>query len=197
VEAMRVRVLAGAAVAAVLTFLLAPTSGRFGRVPLMVLLGVLALIWHLAVSGHERSRDAGTEAADHHAEPVVDLREPAPGHGDVASPPGWFDLPPPEQRPVRTPRRTGALTMPPPAPPAQRQDWPPVQVEVPRVFTMEVVPAAQPPSPAAPPPQPVAQQPPPVEPPPVEPPPVEPPPVADPWLEWAASMFAAPESRSD
>ncbi len=82
--------------------------------------------------------------------------------------------------------------MPPPAPPAQRQDWPPVQVEVPRVFTMEVVPAAQPPSPAAPPPQPVAQQPPPVE-----PLPVEPPPVADPWLEWAASMFAAPESRSD
>jgi hypothetical protein len=190
---MRVRVLAGAAVAAVLTFLLAPTSGRFGRVPLMVLLGVLALIWHLAVSGHERSRDAGTEAAaDHHDEPVVDLREPAPGHGDVASPPGWFDLPPPEQRPVRTPRRTGALTMPPPAPPAQRQDWPPVQVEVPRVFTMEVVPAAQPPSPAAPPPQPVAQQPPPVE-----PLPVEPPPVADPWLEWAASMFAAPEPRSD
>jgi hypothetical protein len=62
-----------------------------------------------------------------------------------------------------------------------------VQVEVPRVFTMEVVPAAQPPSPAAPPPQPVAQQ----------SLPVEPPPVADPWLEWAASMFAAPESRSD
>ena len=182
-EAMRVRVLAGAAVAAVLTFLLAPASGRFGRVPLMVLLGVLALIWHLAVSGHERSRDAGAEAADHHDEPVVDLREPAPGHGDVASPPGWFDLPPPEQRPVRTPRRTVALTMPPPAPPAQRQDWPPVQVEVPRVFTMEEV--AAPPPPAAPP-SPAAQ-----------PLPVEPPPVADPWLEWAASMFAAPESRSD
>lgn len=193
-EAMRVRVLVGAAVAAALTFLLAPTSGRFGRVPLMVLLGVLALIWHLAVSGHERSRDAGTEAAaDHHDEPVVDLREPAPGHGDVASPPGWFDLPPPEQRPVRTPRRTGALTMPPPAPPAERQDWPPVKVEVPRVFTMEVVPAAQPPQPAAQPPQPAAQPPQPAAPPSL----VEPPPVADPWLEWAASMFTDRESRSD
>ena len=119
---------------------------------------------------------------------VVDLRAPVPVNGEVVSPPGWFDLPSLDPRTARASRRSVAVAAPPPAqpapPPAQPapppapvaevQDWPPVQVEVPRVFIMEEVPEAPPPQP-----------------------PLPPRPVTDPWLDWAASMFAASEPRSD
>ena len=42
-QRIRIPVLVGFAVGAVLAFLVAPSTGLFGRVPLMVLCGVLAL----------------------------------------------------------------------------------------------------------------------------------------------------------
>ncbi len=50
-ERIRVGVLGALAVAAVLAFFLAPSSGLFDRVAVMVLCAVLAIIWNLAVAG--------------------------------------------------------------------------------------------------------------------------------------------------
>lgn len=161
---MRVRVLAACAVAAVLAFLLAPSSGLFARVPLMVLIGVLALIWHLVVSGRPAATVAtsvveplvGTGSASTPTDEsdedsvVVDLTDGAAELEPEGPRPGYFDLtpPPPPERPA--PRAHQAVTVeveveaqvqvvdhPPPfdAPVLVQADWPPARVEVPRVFT--------------------------------------------------------------
>ena len=65
-QRIRIPVLVGFAVGAVLAFLVAPSTGLFARVPLMVLCGVLALIWQLAVSGIGRSgRSSGGVRPSH------------------------------------------------------------------------------------------------------------------------------------
>jgi hypothetical protein len=132
---MRVAVLVGLAVVAVLAFLVAPTDGRFARVPLMVLCGVLALIWHLAVSGavhvpappatepiSDRSTVGSVGAATADATPVG-VALPAE-QVETVHPAGFFEL--------------AGL----PDPPA---NWPPTVVEVPLVFQVDAsAPAPEP-----------------------------------------------------
>lgn len=52
------------AVAAVAAFLLAPDTGRFDRVALLVLIGVLAVVWHLVLAPTQGTRVDGPEVPD-------------------------------------------------------------------------------------------------------------------------------------
>ena len=147
---MRVVVLVGLAVVAVLAFLLAPTDGRFARVPLMVLCGVLALIWHLAVGG------AAHVPAPSAAEPISDRSTVGSVGAATADAAPVGDAPPADK--VETVHRAGFFEMeaepasvPPEVAAAQREDagvelaglpdppanWPPTVVEVPLVFQVD------------------------------------------------------------
>lgn len=223
-ETIRVRVLAACAVAAVLTFLLAPSAGLFARVPLMVLIGVLALIWHLVVSGRSAVTPAtpgvepleGTGSAptptDESADDsvVVDLTDGAAELELDGPRPGYFDLTPPRSsdrptapemptvvtvveteiapttEPVSSDRLTVTVDEPPPfaADAPVQADWPPARVEVPRVFTAGPSPDDQleVPSRAVDAESPVGRE--------------HLGAGADPWLSWAASMFATAGDES-
>ena len=62
-ERIRVGALGALAVVAVLAFFLAPSSGLFDRVAVMVLCAVLAIIWNLAVAGGPRQTPSSPIAA--------------------------------------------------------------------------------------------------------------------------------------
>ncbi len=158
VQRMRVAVLVGLAVVAVLAFLVAPTDGRFARVPLMVLCGVLALIWHLAVGGavhvpappatepiSARSTVGSVGAATADATPVG-VALPAE-QVETVHPAGFFEV---EAEPVSVPPEVALVQREDaevelaglPDPPA---NWPPTVVEVPLVFQVDAsAPAPQP-----------------------------------------------------
>lgn len=121
----RVRVigLVALGVLAVVLFLVAPEEGRFSQTPTLVLVGVIALLWHLA----------WTDALDSSADDVGGVPTPGASADDVDT------APPPEASPVpatvstRDDEEDLSLLPDPPA------DWPPPGVEVPMVFRAETV----------------------------------------------------------
>lgn len=144
-DRIRIGVLAALAAATVVTFALAPDDGRFARVPLMVMLAVLALIWHLA-----KVRAVGEPPEQVRAGPA-----PVPATGVSTSPPptrrpGFFELasaPPPPSVPDAADREhhlgiglesdlepAVAEVLPPP--PAA---WPLPAVQVPLAFQNTVI----------------------------------------------------------
>lgn len=173
-QRIRIPVLVGFAVGAVLAFLVAPSTGLFARVPLMVLCGVLALIWQLAVSGIGRSGSSsgGVRGA---SAPAVGAARPGLGNGattpvavaaaaaGVEHRPGYFEVDA-EPEPVAAAHMPthagtelydlgGAPGLQGPAelaglpdPPA---NWPPHAVDVPLVFQLTDDGAEVPAQPAA------------------------------------------------
>jgi hypothetical protein len=185
---IRIAVLVMIAVGVVAAYLLAPDEGMVSRVPTMVLLGVLALIWSLALT-------PGVPAGPAAREPAAES-SPRPSD-EAASPehtPGYFELEP-EHQPV--PPAPPEVTVEPDSPaPEQPADWPTPLVQVPRVFqasTDEIIDLRSPPAPPA-----AGTSTPDV----IAPDAVTPgegtagrgdAPVDDPWLAFAASMFAPKE----
>jgi hypothetical protein len=130
----RVRVigLVALGVLAVLLFLVAPDEGRFSQTPTLVLVGVIALLWHLA----------WTDALDASADDVggAPTAASAAGVDGAAAQRSTRPVPtPPEASHVaaavstRDDEEDLSLLPDPPA------DWPPPGVEVPMVFRAETV----------------------------------------------------------
>lgn len=160
-QKLRVIVLGALAVAAVVVFLVGPTKGRFAREATMILIGVLALIWHLALSPSGQRR-VGTEAAApaqptpeeasvvavaSSVAPVAVVAEAVPDPAEAEPEPDVIDLTAGDGALAPTPSRAGYFELEPsttgprsrgsevidvPAPAAQ---WPPPKVEVPSVFS--------------------------------------------------------------
>lgn len=136
----RVAVLGVLVAVVVCVFLVAPDDGRLARVPVMVLVGVLAVLWYLIATslmdrstaavpqpGHEVAADpATTQAAGATDGDVIDLTD----RGRA----GYFEV---ESAVAGTPRagtpvhHEDDLSLL-PDPPA---NWPPISVEVPSVFS--------------------------------------------------------------
>lgn len=202
---LRVTMLGALALASVVVFLVGPTEGRFAREATMVLIGVLAVIWHLALSGTVRApvtaspRQPTAEvraeqplgsssefdavrptsiAPDLEGAAVIDLTDDqgalvSTESVSTESRAGYFEVEPESTGPRRR-REVADLSSPaPPAPP-----WPPPAVQVPSVFS------AQPDTPA---PEMSSAADPPAD---VVPGGTR---IDDPWLAFAASMFAPKE----
>lgn len=160
VERTRLGVLIGLGLAAVAAFFLAPSSGTWARVPVMVLCGVLAVVAHLLLSGPARIRREQGASAN---EPLTLNGSAGPvtaTNGDQHQP-GFFELdtavPVARSAPAATTSTTatGSPTAAKaevdlsqlPDPPA---DWPPTAVEVPLMFQMPPGPIPDAPPAAAP-----------------------------------------------
>ena len=152
-ERIRIPVLVGLAVGAVLAFLVAPSTGLLARVPLMVLCGVLAVIWQLAVEGIGRSGSSSAPGAVGVTTPeavatAADEVEHRPGYFEVEAelepvaathaPSEPYDLG--DASDQQDPAELAAL----PDPPA---NWPPHAVDVPLVFQLTDDGAELPPEP--------------------------------------------------
>lgn len=159
VERTRLGVLIGLGLAAVAAFFLAPSSGTWARVPVMVLCGVLAVVAHLLLSGPARiRREQGASATEPLA--LNGSAGPVPATNGGQHQPGFFELdtsaPAAEAAPAATTSTTatGSPTAAEaevdlsqlPDPPA---DWPPTAVEVPLMFQMPPAPTSDAPLPAA------------------------------------------------
>ena len=156
VERTRLGVLIGLGLAAVAAFFLAPSSGTWARVPVMVLCGVLAVVAHLLLSGPARNR---RERGASVTEPLTLNGSAGPvtaTDGDQHQP-GFFELDTAAPVVAATTTTTAGRGTPPaateavdlsqlPDPPA---DWPPTEVEVPLVFQMPPAPISDAPNPAA------------------------------------------------
>jgi hypothetical protein len=121
----RVRVigLVALGVLAVLLFLVAPEDGRFSQTPTLVLVGVIALLWHLA----------WTDALDPSADDVGAVQTTTASADDVDGAPPSEALPVAAAVSTRDDEEDLSLLPDPPA------DWPPPGVEVPMVFRAETV----------------------------------------------------------
>lgn len=108
-QRIRVAVLAGLAALAVVVFLVAPDEGRGARVPLLLLCGVLALIWHLVVEGvRSAPSSAPTAIAPTAIAPTPAIDTPVPVTAPVeptTTPVAATDPSPPD--PVGTEHRAG------------------------------------------------------------------------------------------
>lgn len=160
-QKLRVIVLGALALAAVAVFLVGPTEGRFAREATMILIGVLALIWHLALtpSGQRRAsteapaavvptaEDASVEAVAPLVVPVAAVAEAVPGPDEAEPEPDVIDLTAGDGALAPSPSRAGYFELEPAASgprsrrtevidvPAAAAQWPPPKVEVPSVFS--------------------------------------------------------------
>jgi hypothetical protein len=196
---IRIAVLVMIAVGVVAAYLLAPDEGMVSRVPTMVLLGVLALIWSLALTPGVPAGPADrAPAPESSPRPRDEAASPehSPGHLEPES----ESESEPEHQPVPSAPPEVAVEPDSPAP-EQPADWPTPLVQVPRVFqasTDEIIDLRSPPAPPA-----AGTSTPDVIAPEVIAPDAVTPgegtaghgdaPVDDPWLAFAASMFAPKE----
>lgn len=118
-------------VLAVVLFLVAPEDGRFSQTPTLVLVGVIALLWHLAwTDALDDPAEATTASASADDDDVHVAPAPRPSDPVAAQPPASHVV---AAAPTQDDEEDLSLLPDPPA------DWPPPGVEVPMVFRAEAV----------------------------------------------------------